>query len=263
MTTTSAHAQDFYTSPLPVLPASGAALVTMERGDMRCFTVSVPSTRHSTFALSAKASGCEPVAGALSLYAPGTLDPSMWMALTDVPGADRCVRLQRRLTTGEYTLCVGGPPGEGATFNVQSAYTSAGGTPKDDTCQNATVLSGASGTVTTTNLLGANHDYSTMPIPACASAAGSKGPDRVWAVDVPAGQTLTVNLRFTSGAPTLYLLSECKRWWNACLASATDAGPSSRTVSYRNAGAATVRTFIVVDTKAQESSTFSFTWSRQ
>lgn len=263
MTAGSALAQDFYASPLPVLPASGSAYAAIAPGDLRCFTVSVPSTRHYTFTLSTKAAGCEPVPGVIGLYAPGTLDPTMWMAMTDVADTGKCVTLQRRLTTGDYTLCASGAHGEGAKLNVQSAYVSAGGTPKNDTCPNATVLTGTSGSIASTTLLGANHDLSTMPRAVCEAASGSKGPDRVWAIDVAPGQMLTVDLRFTSGNPTLYLLSECKRWWNACLTASPTSSTSGRSVSWKNQGSSTVRTFIVVDTKVQQSSTFSFTWVRQ
>ncbi len=257
-----AAAQDFYASPLPAFPTSSPSVV-LQRGDMRCWKVSVSSARHYTFSLSKTASSCSPVEGVIGLYAPGTLDPSMWVALADTADVNKCVTLQRRLTGGDHTLCVGGPGGEPATFFVRSSSAAAGGTPANDRCHSATLLAADSGTVGTTSLLGANHDYSPQPLQQCEVATGSKGPDRVWAIDLAPGRSLSVVLTFTSGNPTLYLLSDCGRWWNACVAASANTSGTIRRINHTNTGMQTTRYYIVVDTKVQESADFSFTWGRR
>lgn len=253
-----AVAQDFY-SP-DKFPGASTPLLSYVRDEVKCWAVSVSTTLDYTFELSGSTTGCSPVDGQLALYPPGALDQASWLALVDDTEQGECVRFERRLTAGAYTVCAGSSWGEPASLAVRMFTATAATAPKHDTCTNAELLSGSSGTVSV-SLRGAKHDYRPLPLKSCAAAQSSHGPDVVYAVDVDAYSTLNVTLLANKGLPSLYLLDSCSIWWRHCLAASDNSGISNESISYKN-GASKKRYYIVVDSPvAEHTANFSMTWS--
>jgi hypothetical protein len=73
--------------------------------------------------------------------------------------------------------------------------------------------------------------------PSCTGYSAN-GVDRVHAVTLASGETLTVDLEATSGDPSVYLITECADPQNTCVAGSDEIG-SSETLTYTSSAGGT------------------------
>ena len=130
------------------------------------------------------------------------------------------------------------------------------GVPPGETCANAQVVT--ADTLTNLTTAGYLNDYT--PSGCLSSQAGR---DRVFSVDVPAGQLLTASVIPTgTGNPSIYLAAVCGSSPLTCLAG-DDSGTTTatNTVSYRNPGTNSQTYYIVVDSSSSSTPVSSFSLS--
>jgi hypothetical protein len=139
---------------------------------------------------------------------------------------------------------------EGRTANMSSVVVSStvGPAPVGDVCTNTAPVLTASTALSQQTLADMLNDYA-FSGPGCGTAPVD-GPDRVYAVAVPAGRRLRATASATGWAPTLQVLSGCHSG-QSCLAS----GVSSATWDNTTSAPATV--WVVVDSAQVTSGPFS------
>jgi hypothetical protein len=115
-----------------------------------------------------------------------------------------------------------------------------------ETCAEATLLPTASGRISGT-LDGAVNDHDPSDLGGCTGFSAT-GPDVVYAVDVPSGETLTASLLTTVADGALYVLADCSGGANSCVDGSDRAGTAvEEDVTWTNNTGSAQRYYLVVD----------------
>lgn len=248
-----AFGQEFF---LPQ-PALVQRAQSVERGEHRCFGFTVLTASVVNFLVSSTRDACVPVDATVTIYSANEEDPTSFLATGKREGR-RCAEAERRLGAGTYKVCVAGTFGAAIpSFNVRKTARPSPRTPPNDTCSTPSVL-GERGRLSA-SLFGGSNDHSPAPVGLCADASQSFGPEVVYAVDIGPGETLNARVHARGGEPSLYVLSECDRWWLACVGAGESRTPAQTQLRFRNRGPA-ARYFLVVDGKHREAFDFDLTW---
>ncbi|TNF27030.1 MAG: hypothetical protein EP329_20190 [Deltaproteobacteria bacterium] len=187
----------------------------------------------------------------------------------DDPGAPRTLTwANRNDTDAHYLLLVSTMWGAGS-FDLSLALTTAPARPAGDLCDDAVLLEIPEGGLTLTGqtTAGYGEDYQTDDQSGCLAAQATAGADRVYAVDVPAGERLVASITPDGDAnlSAQLLLGDdpavCASASWTCLAASDQYGSAAEHLSWLNAGEASQRVFVVVDTQELAGSAFILTAS--
>ncbi len=192
-----------------------------------------------------------------SLIGTGGFNPSLNLIAGPATNCDAtprsCARSSDTTSVDTVTWLNGGSAPRRMFVVVDSSSASASGTfiltlslttpAAGDACASAARVSSGRTSGTTAGFIG---DYG-----AGSGCAGTAGPDRVYVVSVPAGQTLTAAVTPTSSGfdPSISLEAACGLEPRVCIAG-DDSGAASatNTVSYTNTSTLAEDIFIVIDT---------------
>lgn len=149
----------------------------------------------------------------------------------------------------------GGSTGGGMGGGGSSTGGGTGGSPDGgfvgESCGDAPLM--VPGLYSGLTTVGGRNDLS--PVTNAAGCSGAMpGPDRVWVIDVKAGQRLEARLAPTVASPvynaSLYLVENCAAQVQACLASSNSAGGGAERTAWTNKSSGTKRVFVIADSTA-------------
>jgi hypothetical protein len=251
----------FYSpSPVDTLPMTIESNV--QSGHFDCYRFELSEERDVSMVTTGKGMGeCGDIDTVLSFYQGDWRDPSYPIFMSSYDGFTKCAAIRTRLPEGAYKVCVSEPRGgsiDRYVLNIQANIPLTHDT--NNNCHTATYLSSASGTIYG-SYNGATNNYSPLNINACQGLY-ARGPDRVFAVDVGAGQTLHANLSSNSGDEVLYLLKDCPYRWDACVAASDQYYGAGQEEFHFENNVGSGRYFIVVDNNVDfATGEFTLTWS--
>jgi hypothetical protein len=142
------------------------------------------------------------------------------------------------------------------TFTILTAFSDP---PAGDTCANAFTTLKTDGTAVSDTTVGATNDYATG-----TGCGGSGGPDKVYAVSVPAGKVLSTTVVGIGGfVPSISYQSaaQCSAAPRVCSGSvSTTSGSPTGTIRYANESTTASETiYVVVDSTATAGGAYSLT----
>ena len=169
----------------------------------------------------------------------------------------------------DYLLFVSTPLGA-TDFDLSLALTTAPARPAGDLCDDAVLLEVPEGGLTLAGqtTAGYREDYQTDGQGGCL-AENTAGADRIYAVDVPAGERLVVSITPDDDAnlSAQLLLGDdpavCAAASWTCLGTSDHYGSEAESLSWLNGGETSQRVFVVVDTQDLEGGAFTLTASTE
>jgi len=236
---------------------SGTGCTSASAGPDRVFALSVPSNTRATVTSTADA-GFDPSLALVNSPA-ANCDSRTCLSFNNTGGSggiDTLVLSNKTAAAQTVFVIVDSSAVAGGLFSIGAVF---GAIPVNDVCATASAPITASIVLPTETTAGFTNDYGSG-----TNCSATAGPDRVYAVTVPAGQRLTATMTPAAGATAdlgvnLVTAAACEVTPRVCLAGDNSGALAAvNSASYFNSTAASQSIFVIIGTSTSSTATSAY-----